>query len=114
MQGTHKITLYYIILYCIPLVKLGYNDFDLFAKIKYSDPKQIQIAFKDTFVETLKFFSRRFVLFGFKFGKKCRYAITNFSVNLMQRPQKVELTVKAFEKDEKCGYETKVEAILYG
>ncbi len=28
----------------------------------------------------------------------------------MQRPQKVELTVKPFEKDEKCGYETKVGA----
>jgi hypothetical protein len=32
----------------------------------------------------------------------------------MQRPQKVELTVKPFEKDEKCGYETKIGAILYG
>ncbi len=32
----------------------------------------------------------------------------------MQRPQKVKLIFKTFEKDEKCVYETNVEAILYG
>jgi hypothetical protein len=47
----------------IPLVKLGYNDFDLFAKIKYSDSKQIQIEFKDTFVENFKVFFAAFCAF---------------------------------------------------